>query len=108
MKSLTRRVWVAVASAALAGGAVLGAGGVASAAVAQPVAHTTAVTSAAWGGVRDGYSADGYAHGFNSYDGRWGGGDRYVRYDGRWIDVSLLRAYGADGWYTDQLLWINH
>ncbi|GAA3044298.1 hypothetical protein [Streptomyces glomeratus] len=136
MKRLTRHARIAVASAVLTGGAVLGTGGAASAAVMEGAAHSQAATVTVQRGIRDDHDAGGYGYGrlqegeyddgWYSYGGRfttdgrpghqhhgygvsdrWDGRDRYVRFDGRWIDVSLLRAYGAGRWYTDQLLWIG-
>jgi hypothetical protein len=83
MNRLIRRVSIALASTALAGGALLGAGGSASAATASEPAEHTQSSIAAFGtdGERDGYRDDGYASGHHA-----------ERDDGR---------DGHRGWYTD-------
>ncbi|MEV6057021.1 hypothetical protein [Streptomyces sp. NPDC052107] len=132
MKRLTTRVRAAVASAAIAGGALLGTGGPASAAVAEPVAHSKVAGTVPENDGRVGYSAGGHVRGhegerddgWSGYRGRqavgnrpdhqhdqlrkgkqrWDGHGLYVWYEGRWIDVTLVReAAGVDRWYADQL-----
>ncbi|MFF4349953.1 hypothetical protein [Streptomyces sp. NPDC001530] len=145
MKRFVRRVSIAAVSVAIAGGAVLGAGGSASAA-SGPVEQTrsTAVGLQA-GDDRDGYYVEGFARGHDgerddgrdgyrgwySHDARgdhsrgwsldderrddhrgshpkrhyrWDGHRLYVRYEGRWVDVTPLRNGAVDRWYLDQVL----
>ncbi|MGW2937499.1 hypothetical protein ACWDA7_38075 [Streptomyces sp. NPDC001156] len=82
MNRWIRRVSIALASAAMAGGALLGAGGSASAATASASVERAQSSIAAFGtdGGRDGYRDDGY-----------GSGHHGERGDGR----------GHRGWYTD-------
>ncbi|MFL4908397.1 hypothetical protein ACJ6WF_35665 [Streptomyces sp. MMS24-I2-30] len=133
MNRWIRRVSVGLASAALAGGAVLGAGGAASAAVSQPVQETHAqpaqhaqVTAAALrtGDDRIGYHGDRYGNGYgygygNGYGISWPGQPNYsARWDGRhayfwdgngWNQVTPWRGIGATQWYVNQYVWyLNH
>jgi hypothetical protein len=63
MERFPRHVWNAVASASLTGGAVLGTGGAASAAVKEGVAQSEAFTVPVQRGIRDDHDAGGYGYG---------------------------------------------
>ncbi|WP_143079058.1 hypothetical protein [Streptomyces monashensis] len=78
MNRWIRRVSIAVASTALAGGALLGAGGSASAATAPQRAEHTQSTIAAFatGGDRDGQREDAYAGGYHGGQGDGSGAPR--------------------------------
>ncbi|MER6569000.1 hypothetical protein ABT288_23160 [Streptomyces sp. NPDC001093] len=102
MKRLLARVQVAVAAAAIAGGALLGSAGTA---IAAPVAH---------GQVADAMPEK--AGGLVSFPGRHGRGHEgerddgpdgrrlYVRHEGRWTGGTPVReSVGVDRWYVDQL-----
>ncbi|WP_371798164.1 hypothetical protein OG963_01015 [Streptomyces sp. NBC_01707] len=131
MNRFVRRVSVAVASAAIAGGAILGAGGSASAATSSPIDHNrSSIVNPVNDGGRDGYQAVRYGHdggrndgwdGYRSWythDGhrdhhhgwhhqshyRWDGHRLYVWDDGRWVDVTPFHNGSIDFWYVDQLL----
>jgi hypothetical protein len=116
MKRSIRRVSIAVASMALVGGTVLGAGGSASAATARPTEHnrSSVVTSVNDSG-RDGRHADRHGHGGRHQtshrlfrDGHrlyfWDGHHLFVREDSRWIDATPLHNGSIDLWYVGQLL----
>ena len=104
MKRFVRRISFVAASAVIAGGAVLGAGGVASAATSEPVGHATCHHN--------------YGRGWHPIDGRgdpsrvrhreeghrWDGHRLYRWDDGRWIDVTPYHNGRIDHWYLDQLL----
>ncbi|MFF4316947.1 hypothetical protein [Streptomyces sp. NPDC001507] len=83
MNRWIRRVSIALASAAMAGGALLGAGGSASAATASGSVERAQTSIAVFGtdGGRDGYRDDGYGSGHYGERGNGRAGDR--------------------GWYTD-------
>ncbi|MGW8800659.1 hypothetical protein ACWGN9_26815 [Streptomyces sp. NPDC055775] len=82
MNRLVRRVSIALASTVMAGGALLGAGGSASATASKPVEHTqSSIGAFGTDGGRDGYRSHGYGSGY-----------RGERDDGRG---------GHRGWYTD-------
>jgi hypothetical protein len=105
MKSFVRRVSVAVASAAIVGGAVLGAGGSASAATSGPIEHDrSSIVHAGNGGGRDGHQADWYGHG-RGYDRErddgWDGYRGWYTYDGHGDD---LRGWHQEGQYR----WDGH
>jgi hypothetical protein len=122
MNSMTKRVSMALASTALAGGALLGAGGSASAATTSvPVQHTQYVSAT---------SATSSEHvGRHTDDDRRGQDTvRYVRaadHEGEaasWRGVSAARWHedqvdeaasghgvSAARWYQDQVVWsLNH
>ncbi|MQY40803.1 hypothetical protein SRB17_88360 [Streptomyces sp. RB17] len=121
MNKWIKRVSTAVASTALAGGALLGVSGTASAATASaPGEHTQSAVTA--GGDRaDGYQSahhgaqdDGWgaARGWRTNDDRqghygeerWNGSHAYV-WDGyRWDEVTTYRV-SAERWYLDQVAW---
>jgi hypothetical protein len=121
MMRLAKRAVVAMASAAIMGGVVVGASGSASAA-SQPVEHTrsSAVGSEAgtreegweghhpWRHAEDGrldYRRDGQQHGYHQEADRRDGHRLYVWDGDRRVDVtSLVHNAGADRWYVDQLL----
>ncbi|MET7979665.1 hypothetical protein ABZW44_43150 [Streptomyces mirabilis] len=126
MNSMTKRVSMALASTALAGGALLGAGGSASAATASvPVQHTQYVsaTSATSSEQAGRHTDDGRRD-----DHRGQVTVRYVRtadHEGEaasWRGVSAARWYqdqvdeaaswhgvSAARWYQDQVMWsLNH
>ncbi|MEU1035440.1 hypothetical protein ABZ402_43555 [Streptomyces mirabilis] len=126
MNSMTKRVSMALASTALAGGALLGAGGSASAATTSaPVQHTQYVSATS--------TTSSEQAGRHTDDGRRDdhrGQDtvRYVRtadHEGEaasWRGVSAARWYqdqvdeaaswhgvSAARWYQDQVMWsLNH
>lgn len=124
MNKWIKRVSTAVASTALAGGALLGVSGTASAATASaPGEHTqTAITAFTTGGDR----ANGYqsAH-HNAQDDSWGtprgwytndnrqghygeerwNGSRLYVWDGyRWDEATTYRV-STERWYLDQVAW---
>lgn len=104
MNRFVKRVPAAVASALIVGGAVLGAGGTASAATSGPVAHDRAsVVSYEDHGVRGGKPA---AHQEGQF--RWDGHRLYVWNDGWWKDVTPIRDGSVDLWIVDQLLIAQH
>ncbi|MFE9613884.1 hypothetical protein [Streptomyces sp. NPDC006012] len=119
MNRWIRRVSVGLASAALAGGAVLGAGGAASAAVSQPVRaphaqpaqHTQAVALRTDEG-RIGYYGNGYGIGWSGqhdYSTRWDGHRAYIWDGNGWVKVTPWRGVVATQWYVDQYSWyLNH
>lgn len=93
MKRFVKRVSIGAASAAIAGVAVLGAGGSASAA-SGPVEHIRpAAVDVQAGDARDGYLAEGYGRGQDRErdDGRDGLHGRYAHDD---------RQDHRNGWYT--------
>ncbi|MER5347342.1 hypothetical protein ABT030_45130 [Streptomyces mirabilis] len=122
MNSMTKRVSMALASTALAGGALLGAGGSASAATASvPVQHTQYVSATS--------ATSSEQAGRHTDDGHRGQDTvRYVRtadHEGEaasWRGVSAARWYqdqvdeaaswhgvSAARWYQDQVMWsLNH
>ncbi|MFK0026042.1 hypothetical protein [Streptomyces sp. NPDC090798] len=122
MNSMTKRVSIALASTALAGGALLGAGGSASAATTSvPVQHTQYVSvTSATSSEQVGRHTDGDRRGQVTV--------RYVRaadHEGAaasWRGVSAARWYedqvdaaaswhgvSAARWYEDQVVWsLNH
>jgi hypothetical protein len=98
MNRLITRVVVAVASATIAGGAVVGAGSSAMAA-SQPVHPTRSeAVSVATGAGAD--SLQRYHQG--AY--RWDGHRLYRWIEDKWTDVTPLRHGAVDRWYVDQLL----
>lgn len=121
MNRLITRVVVAVVSATIAGGAVVGAGSSAMAA-SQPVHPTRSeavsvatgvgADSPAYGRVpagrrseaRDGYRAWHSLQGYHQGAYRWDGHRLYQWIEDRWIDVTPLRHGAVDRWYVDQLL----
>ncbi|MFC8264007.1 hypothetical protein ACFUNF_42060 [Streptomyces sp. NPDC057291] len=119
MSSMTKRLSIALASTALAGGALLGAGGSASAATTSvPVQHTQYVSATSSEQV--GRHTDGAHRGLDTV--------RYVRAADQvdeaasWHGVSAARWYedqvdeaaswhgvSAARWYEDQVEWsLNH
>lgn len=116
MKTSMRRVSIAVASMALVGGTVLGAGGSASAETPRPIEHNrSSIVSARNDDGRDGRHADRYGHGgkhhtthYRFWDGHrlysWDGHHLFVREDSRWIDVTPIHNGSIDFWYLGQLL----
>ncbi|MFF4113581.1 hypothetical protein [Streptomyces sp. NPDC001714] len=114
MNRWTRRVSMVVASTAVAGGALLGAGGSASAATASgPVEHTrSSITAVAAGSDRDSHREDGYGsgrhddrHHYRTQEERRDGRDLYVRDGHRREEATTVRSVGADRWYLDQVAW---
>ncbi|MQY34597.1 hypothetical protein SRB17_25670 [Streptomyces sp. RB17] len=86
MSRLIRRISIAVATTALAGGALLGAGGSASATTAsQPVQHTmSSIAAFGTGSERDGNRDDGFGLGRQEERGdRWDGSRGSYRDDDR-------------------------
>ncbi|MFF4749041.1 hypothetical protein ACWD5R_30115 [Streptomyces sp. NPDC002514] len=125
MNRWTKRISVGLASAAMAGGALLGAGGTASAAVSQPAQHTVSPVSAVrTDGGWSGYHDDGHGIGWNgrhddgrgiNWDGRhqWSehrdGRHVYIGYGNRWSEVTPWRGVATNSWYADQLVsYLNH
>jgi hypothetical protein len=138
MNRWVRRVSVPLASTVAAGGVLLGAGGVASAADSQPVAHTHAAPTAApavavrtaairTDGQRVGYHDNQYGDGRygNSRYGngrfanigygqggsgeRWTGHRQYVWDGSRWDEVTPWRGAAVDHWYLGEVAWyLNH
>ncbi|WP_328981137.1 hypothetical protein [Streptomyces mirabilis] len=121
MNSMTKRVSMALASTALAGGALLGAGGSASAATTSvPVQHTQYVSATS--------TTSSEQAGRHTDDDHRGQAVRYVRtadHEGEaasWRGVSAARWYqdqvdeaaswhavSAARWYQDQVMWsLNH
>jgi hypothetical protein len=121
MNSMTKRVSLALASTALAGGALLGAGGSASAATTSvPVQHTQYVSATS--------ATSSEQAGRHTDDHRGQDTVRYVRtadHEGEaasWRGVSAARWYqdqvdeaaswhavSAARWYEDQVMWsLNH
>ncbi|MEU8837022.1 hypothetical protein [Streptomyces sp900116325] len=105
MSSMTKRLSIALASTALAGGALLGAGGSASAATTSAVQHTQHVSATSvTGSERVGRDADHEAeaaswHGVSA--ARWY--EDQVEAAASWHGVSAAR------WYEDQVEWsLNH
>jgi hypothetical protein len=89
MNRWIKRVSIALASTAMAGGALLGASGAASAATAsRPVEHTQSSITA--------FSADGGRDGYRD------GWDGHHRWDGH---HSWCRDDDRRGWYLDQRVW---
>ncbi|MER5667892.1 hypothetical protein [Streptomyces mirabilis] len=125
MNSMTKRVSIALASTALAGGALLGAGGPASAATASVPQHAqyVSVTSATSSEQAGRHTDDGRRDDHRGQDTV-----RYVRaadHEGEaasWRGVSAARWYqdqvdeaaswhgvSAARWYQDQVVWSqNH
>lgn len=118
MKNLIKRLPVVAASVALAGGAVLGVAGTASA-TPQNAGHDRGTHQER----DDGYDVHGarYADDHRTWrhddrrDGDAWGGYHDVRYrwdghrlhqlvEGRWIDVAPSRHGEVDRWYVDQVL----
>ncbi|MGW7540357.1 hypothetical protein ACWGKQ_04430 [Streptomyces sp. NPDC054770] len=133
MNTWIRRVSIAVASTTVAGGALLGAVGSASAATASgPAEHTrSSVTGLATGSARDGHREDGYESGhhgeqddgWDALRGRSDNDDRHhylsqeERRDGRhlyvwdghrWQQTTTRYGVGDDRWYLDQVAWYLH
>ncbi|MEU6217864.1 hypothetical protein ABZ845_10135 [Streptomyces sp. NPDC047022] len=102
MNRFVRRVPAAVASALIVGGAVLGAGGTASAATSGPVDRASVVSHEDHG-VRSGKPA-AYQEG----QFRWDGHRLYVWNHGWWKDVTPVRNGSVDLWIVDQLLTAQH
>ncbi|MFJ5530277.1 hypothetical protein [Streptomyces sp. NPDC093261] len=117
MRNPTKRMSVAIASLALAGGAVLGAGGTASAAPSTPghvqrVAAGVEANRDRWGGHHDyGWNRDDHRCG-RDRDHRWGRDDDYGwggRHDCRWdrrndcrCDHGISYLWdGRHGWRHD-------
>ncbi|MEU2620633.1 hypothetical protein ABZ642_21290 [Streptomyces sp. NPDC007157] len=118
MNRWIRRVSVAVASTALAGGALLGAGGSASAATTSGPAEHARTSAAAFvaGSDRDSHREDGYRSGhhgdqhFYRMQEERGDGSRLYAWDGhRWQEeVTARSGIGGDRWYLDQVAWYLH
>ncbi|MFF1603680.1 hypothetical protein ACFVYV_40610 [Streptomyces mirabilis] len=121
MNSITKRVSLALASTALAGGALLGAGGSASAATTSvPVQHTQYVSATS--------TTSSEQAGLHTDDHRGQDTVRYVRtadHEGeaasrrgvsaaRWYqdqvdEAASWHAVSAARWYQDQVMWsLNH
>ncbi|MGW1544653.1 hypothetical protein ACWCPM_31285 [Streptomyces sp. NPDC002309] len=124
MKNLIKRLPVAAASLALVGGAVLGAGGTASAAPMESAGHDRG----AYQERDDGHGVQGarYSddHGrdaqgtwrhdddrrddawdrYHNVQYRWDGHRLHQLVDGRWFDVTPSRHGQVDRWYVDQVL----
>ncbi|MER5406474.1 hypothetical protein [Streptomyces sp. NPDC002769] len=124
MRSWIRRVSIALASTAMVGGALVGAGGSASAA-SEPVAHTQpSIATVGTDGTRNGYRDDGYVIGHHGgrddgrdgrrgsytdddhrghhpgrhhhrWEERWDGHHRYARHGDRWVEVTSWRGVGV-------------
>ncbi|WP_217559874.1 hypothetical protein [Streptomyces sp. GbtcB6] len=120
MNMWIRRVSIAVASTALAGGALLGTGSSASAATASgPAEHTRpSVTAFTTGSDHDGHRDEGYASGHHGeQDDGWNAPrDRYQNEDrqGRHAyaqdthhraEATTRYGVGLDRWYLDQVAW---
>ncbi|MFJ4466516.1 hypothetical protein ACIP2X_03250 [Streptomyces sp. NPDC089424] len=123
MKNLVKRLPVVAASVALAGAAVLGAGGAASAATPE----RTGQDRGSYQERDDGHDALAVRH-FDDRRGhpgtwrhvddrrdggwvwhhdvryRWDGHRLHELVDGRWIDVTPTRHGEVDRWYVDQVL----
>ncbi|MFG2368718.1 hypothetical protein ACGFY3_45140 [Streptomyces mirabilis] len=97
MNSITKRVSLALASTALAGGALLGAGGSASAATASvPVQHTQYVSAtSATSSEQAGRHTDDDHRGQDTV--------RYVRTADHKGDAASWRGVSAARWYQDQV-----
>ncbi|WP_053763798.1 hypothetical protein [Streptomyces sp. AS58] len=131
MERFIKRVSVAVASVAIAGGTLLGAGGSASAATPQSVGHAPSSSTGSqlfgahggddgreWnhhrhsGHHRGDHDRDRCGHGHHAVDQftlegityRWDGHRLFRQIDGRWIDATPYRNGVVDRWYLDQLL----
>ncbi|MFE4962960.1 hypothetical protein [Streptomyces sp. NPDC056660] len=133
MNTWIRRVSIAVASTAVAGGALLGAGGSASAATAPgPAEHPrSSVAALATGSDRDGHREDGYEsrhhgeqddgwdaprnwsknddrHHYRTQEERRDGRHLYVWDGHRWQEKTTRYGVGDDRWYLDQVAWYLH
>ncbi|MFD9657366.1 hypothetical protein [Streptomyces mirabilis] len=101
MNSMTKRVSIALASTALAGGALLGAGGSASAATASvPVQHAqyVSVTSATSSEQAGRHTDDGRRDDHRGQDTV-----RYVRAADHEGEAASWRGVSAARWYQDQV-----
>jgi hypothetical protein len=125
MNKWIKRVSTAVASTALAGGALLGVSGTASAATASaPGEHTqSAITAFAPSGDRaDGYQSAhhqaqddswGAPRGWYTNDDRqghygeerWNGSHAYVWNGYRWDEATTWYRVSAERWHLDQVAW---
>ncbi|MEV7992507.1 hypothetical protein AB0O67_11415 [Streptomyces sp. NPDC086077] len=123
MKKLIKRLPIAAASVAVAAGAILGAGGTASAATPDTGHDRGAYQERDDGrdGHRARYSDDDHRDHYRAwrYDHdhrddardrhhhvqyRWDGHRLHQLVDGRWIDVTPSRHGEVDRWYVDQVL----
>lgn len=115
MNRLIRRVLITLAPVTLAGGALLGVGGSASAATAsKPMEHAQSSIAAFGTGERDdgwhahrGWHRDDdhrRHHHHRKWEQRWDGHRLYVWSGDGWVEVSSLRDVDIDGWYLDQLV----
>lgn len=114
MKTFLTRVSVALATVGLAGGAALGVSGSAYAASGSVEHARSSHVAVETGSGRDAHLGAGYGLGHYGErdDGRHqhrrhfrgAGHHQWVRVEGRWIDVTLLRNAGAGSWYVDQVL----
>ncbi|GAA3825539.1 hypothetical protein [Streptomyces chiangmaiensis] len=90
MNKMIKRASIALASAAMAGGALLGAGGSASAATAGPVEHAqSSIAAVDAGHGRDGLHAD------------WS----HLEHGG--VQTASSHYVSAERWYLDQLALFN-
>ncbi|RPE37964.1 hypothetical protein EDD90_0828 [Streptomyces sp. Ag109_O5-1] len=114
MNKWIRRASIAVASTTLAGGALLGAGGSASAATAsEPVQHAQYSSAAfASGSDRATHRADGHQSGHHDDRYRYRAGEErrdgrhlYVWDGHRWDEATTWYGVGGDRWYLDQVAW---
>ncbi|MFJ9711792.1 hypothetical protein [Streptomyces sp. NPDC101234] len=116
MNKWIRRASIAVASTALAGGALLGAGGSASAATApEPVQHAQSSSAAfASGSDRGTLRADEYQNGHHddryqehhrAGEERRDGRHLYVRDGHRRDETTTWYGVGGGRWYVDQVAW---
>ncbi|WP_030980811.1 hypothetical protein [Streptomyces sp. NRRL S-1824] len=103
MSSMTKRLSIALASTALAGGALLGAGGSASAATTSvPVQHTQHVSATSvTGSERVGRYAD--------HEASWHGVSAARWYEDQVDEAASWHGVSAARWYEDQVEWsLNH
>ncbi|MEV5783703.1 MULTISPECIES: hypothetical protein [unclassified Streptomyces] len=114
MSSMTKRLSIALASTALAGGALLGAGGSASAATASvPVQHTqyvsaTSVTGSEQAG-RQGVSAARWYEDQVEAATSWHGVSAARWYEDQVEAAASWHGVTAARWYQDQVEWsLNH
>ncbi|MFF1809509.1 hypothetical protein ACFVXW_10145 [Streptomyces sp. NPDC058251] len=99
MRKLTKRVYLAAVSAAVAGGAVIGAGGTASAAVPDS-AH---VQRPAAGVKADDYRGDrGFAYRHNSEEDSRRDGDRARQHSDRFTDSDRYDRSGHFSYWDDE------
>ncbi|MFD4511358.1 hypothetical protein [Streptomyces sp. NPDC058457] len=105
MNRWIRRVSIAVASTALAGGALLGTSSAASAATASGPAEHTRPSIAAFttGSDRDGHRDDRYD--LRTQEERSNGRHLYVQDAHHRAEPTTWNSVGRDRWYLDQVAW---